>query len=47
VILSEEAPVSTASVGFADLHQHETLDDLIAAAEATMLKGRRTRRRGR
>jgi diguanylate cyclase (GGDEF)-like protein len=47
VILSEEAPGSTASVGFADLHQHETLDDLIAAAEATMLKGRRTRRRGR
>jgi hypothetical protein len=34
-------------VGFADLHQHETLDDLIAAAEAAMLKGRRARRRGR
>jgi diguanylate cyclase (GGDEF)-like protein len=47
VILSEEAPGSTASVGFADLHQHDTLDDLIAAAEAAMLKGRRARRRGR
>ncbi len=47
VILSEEAPGSTASVGFADLHQHDTLDDLIAAAETAMLKGRRARRRGR
>jgi diguanylate cyclase (GGDEF)-like protein len=46
-ILSEEAPGSTASVGFADLHEHDTLDDLIAAAETTMLKGRRARRRGR
>jgi diguanylate cyclase (GGDEF)-like protein len=46
-ILSEEAPGSTASVGFADLHQHDTLDDLIAAAETAMLKGRRSRRRGR
>ena len=47
VILAEEAPGSTASVGFADLHQHDTLDDLIAAAESAMLKGRRARRRGR
>jgi len=47
VILSEEAPGSTASVGFADLHQHDSLDDLIAAAETAMLKGRRARRRGR
>ena len=47
VILSEEAPGSTASVGFADLHEHDTLDDLIAAAETAMLKGRRARRRGR
>jgi diguanylate cyclase (GGDEF)-like protein len=46
-ILSEEAPGSTASVGFADLHEHDTLDDLIAAAETAMLKGRRSRRRGR
>ncbi len=47
VILAEEAPGSTASVGFADLHEHDTLDDLIAGAESAMLKGRRTRRRGR
>ncbi len=47
VILTEEAPGSSASVGFADLHQHDTLDDLIAAAETAMLKGRRARRRGR
>jgi len=47
VILAEEAPGSTASVGFADLHEHDTLDDLIAAAESAMLKGRRARRRGR
>jgi diguanylate cyclase (GGDEF)-like protein len=47
VILAEEAPGSTASVGFADLNDHDTLDDLIAAAETTMLKGRRARRRGR
>jgi diguanylate cyclase (GGDEF)-like protein len=47
VILAEEAPGSTASVGFADLHEHDTLDDLIAAAETAMLKGRRARRRGR
>jgi diguanylate cyclase (GGDEF)-like protein len=46
-ILSEEAPGSTASVGFADLNEHDTLDDLIAAAETAMLKGRRSRRRGR
>jgi diguanylate cyclase (GGDEF)-like protein len=47
VILSEEAPGSTASVGFVELHQHDTIDDLIAGAETAMLKGRRARRRGR
>jgi len=47
VILAEEAPGSSASVGFAELHQHDSLDDLVAAAEAAMLKSRRTRRRGR
>jgi diguanylate cyclase (GGDEF)-like protein len=46
-ILSEESPGTSASVGFAELHQHDSLDDLIAEAEAAMLKGRRTRRRGR
>jgi len=47
VILSEEAPGSTASVGFVELRQHDTLDDLIAGSETAMLKGRRARRRGR
>ena len=47
VILAEEAPGCTASVGFAELHQHDALDDLVATAETAMLKGRRTRRRGR
>ena len=47
VILAEEAPGCTASVGFAELHQPDTLDDLVAAAETAMLKGRRARRRGR
>jgi len=47
VILSEEAPGASASVGFAELGDDDTLDDLVAAAETAMLKGRRTRRRGR
>jgi diguanylate cyclase (GGDEF)-like protein len=47
VILAEEAPGSTASVGFAELQPHDTLDDLIAGAETAMLQGRRARRRGR
>ncbi|HUY23202.1 MAG TPA: GGDEF domain-containing protein [Acidimicrobiales bacterium] len=47
VILAEEAPGSSASVGFAELHQHDTLDDLVAGAETAMLKSRRHRRRGR
>ena len=47
VILAEEAPGSSASVGFAELRQGDSLDDLVAAAETAMLKGRRTRRRGR
>ncbi len=47
VILAEEAPGSSASVGFAELQEHDTLDDLVAGAETHMLKGRRTRRRGR
>jgi diguanylate cyclase (GGDEF)-like protein len=47
VILAGEAPGSTASVGFAELQQHDTLDDLIAGAETAMLRGRRARRRGR
>jgi diguanylate cyclase (GGDEF)-like protein len=47
VILAEEAPGSSASVGFTELRQHDTLDDLVAGAESAMLKSRRNRRRGR
>jgi diguanylate cyclase (GGDEF)-like protein len=47
VILTEEAPGSSASVGFAELHHQDTLDDLVMSAETAMLKARRTRRRGR
>jgi diguanylate cyclase (GGDEF)-like protein len=46
-LLSSEADGASASVGFAELHQHDTLDDVVAAAESAMLKGRRSRRRGR
>jgi diguanylate cyclase (GGDEF)-like protein len=47
VILAEETPGSSASAGFAELQHNDTLDELIARAETAMLKGRRTRRRGR
>ena len=47
MILAEDAPGTTASVGFAELHLHDTLDELVAEAETAMLKRRRTRRRGR
>ncbi|HTZ09621.1 MAG TPA: GGDEF domain-containing protein [Acidimicrobiales bacterium] len=47
VILAEDAPGASASVGFAELDHEDTLDDLVAAAESAMLKGRRIRRRGR
>jgi len=46
-ILAEESPGSSASVGFAEFQHNDTLDDLIARAETAMLKGRRSRRRGR
>ena len=46
-ILGEESPDSSASAGFAELQHSDSLDDLIARAETAMLKGRRTRRRGR
>jgi diguanylate cyclase (GGDEF)-like protein len=47
VILAEEVPNGSASVGFAELHEGDTLDDMIVSAETAMLKGRRGRRRGR
>ena len=47
VILAEESPGSSASAGFAELQPGGSLDELIERAETAMLKGRRTRRRGR
>jgi diguanylate cyclase (GGDEF)-like protein len=47
VILAEDSPGTSASVGFAELHLHDSLDELVAQAETAMLKGRRQRRRGR
>ena len=47
VILAEDSPGTSASVGFAELHLHDSLDELVAEAETAMLKGRRQRRRGR
>ncbi len=45
VILAEEAPGGSASVGFAQLHDNDTIDDLIARADTALLKSRRGRRR--
>ena len=45
VILAEEAPGGSASVGFAQLRENDTIDDLIARADTALLKSRRGRRR--
>lgn len=47
VILGEEAPGASASVGFAELREGDTLDDLIARADHALVAGRRPRRRSR
>jgi diguanylate cyclase (GGDEF)-like protein len=47
VLLGEEAPGTTASVGFAELRERDTLDDLISRADAALVKNRRGRRRTR
>lgn len=47
VLLGEEAPGMTASVGLAELRERDTLDDLISRADATLVKNRRSRRRTR
>jgi len=44
VLLGEEAPGTTASVGLAELRERDTLDDLISRADATLAKNRRNRR---
>lgn len=45
VILAEDAPGGSASVGFAQLRENDTIDDLIARADTDLLKSRRGRRR--
>ncbi|HXX89801.1 MAG TPA: GGDEF domain-containing protein [Acidimicrobiales bacterium] len=47
VLLAEEAPGTTASVGFAELREGDTLDDLISRADTALVKSRRSRRRAR
>jgi diguanylate cyclase (GGDEF)-like protein len=47
VILGEEAPGASASVGFAELREGDALDDLIARADHALVAGRRPRRRSR
>ena len=47
VLLGEEAPGTTASVGLAELRERDTLDDLISRADATLVKNRRSLRRTR
>ena len=47
VILAEEAPGASASVGFAELRGNDTLDEIISRAEIDLVKGRRSRVRSR
>jgi diguanylate cyclase (GGDEF)-like protein len=45
VLLGEEAAGTTASVGFGELREGDTLDDLISRADTALVKNRRGRRR--
>jgi diguanylate cyclase (GGDEF)-like protein len=45
VLLGEEASGTTASVGFGELREGDTLDDLISRADTALVKNRRGRRR--
>jgi diguanylate cyclase (GGDEF)-like protein len=47
VILAEEAPGGSASVGFAELRGNDTLDEIISRAEIELVKSRRSRVRSR
>lgn len=47
IILGEEAPGASASVGFAELHRDDTLDELIGRADSDLIQSRRPRRRTR
>jgi len=47
VILAEEAPGRSASVGFAELRGNDTLDEIISRAEVELVKNQRSRVRSR
>lgn len=47
VILAEEAPGTSATVGFAELRHDDTLDDLVARADEALIQARRPLRRSR
>lgn len=47
VILNEEAPGATASVGFAELRDGDAVDDLVARADDALVEARRRRGRPR
>jgi diguanylate cyclase (GGDEF)-like protein len=47
VILAEEAPGGSASVGFSELRGNDTLDEIISRAEIELVKSRRSRVRSR
>jgi len=47
VILGEEAPGASVSVGFAELRQDDTLDELVARADDALVQARRRRGRPR
>ena len=47
VILAEEAPGGSASVGFGELRGNDTLDEIISRAETELVKNRRSRVRSR
>jgi diguanylate cyclase (GGDEF)-like protein len=47
VLLAEEAPGASASVGFGELRGNDTLDEIISRAEAELVKSRHSRVRAR
>jgi diguanylate cyclase (GGDEF)-like protein len=47
VILNEEAPGATASVGFAEMREGDSVDDLVARADDALVEARRRRGRPR
>jgi diguanylate cyclase (GGDEF)-like protein len=47
IILNEEAPGASASVGYSELRGNDTLDEIISRAEVELVKSRRSRVRSR